>query len=408
MEISPFVITFSGDPVSGKSSASKLLARKYEKEGFFIGERSGGQCVIRLESGKIFRALADKAGISVNALNEFAMQSGNTLRMLRDMAKDKSYFDKLGEDKLLKTIDSFIDEDMLRRINKLKVRYTGVEDVIIMADTRMAGLLMKSEGQDNMSIRFSIQPEIAAERLLKAAKSKERKGELNLDGTTEEEAYDIALESLKTRTSVERERFIKIYSKNIFDQAENSKVDLQNLDNYDLVIDTSGTTIDREVDVLYDCIEKARQGQKYNKRWASTKYIYPGSVVTEKVDATQPPKIKAIDIDGQLYALHGQEYVGVANHMGYKIEQQSDEESGYVLAPVEIVAKKDQFVFEPDENGDIKGFQAGLYIERNITEELVENFEHDYNFKYPRRGLAILKSLREVIAEKREHFGPDR
>ena len=136
------------------------------------------------------------------------------------------------------------------------------EDVIIILDSRIAGLLMNIAGKEHMGIRFAIKPEIAASRLVKAAKN--RKGEIKIDGLTPVEAYNEAFSRTQQRTADERERFIKAYSKDIFNQAENAKVDLQNLANYDLFIDTSGTTIDRELEVLYTCIEKAREGKPYD------------------------------------------------------------------------------------------------------------------------------------------------
>ncbi len=393
MKKSPFVITISGDPVAGKSSAISALTRRYEQEGYFIGERDEGKCVIKLAAGQMFRRIAINSGIELQELNDFAKQSGNSMRKLRDIAPESDFFANMSEEILDKSVDAFIDEYTLSHIEMLTTKYSEKDDVIIIVDSRIAGLLMKMQGKENMGIRFAIQPEIAAERLVKDAQN--RRGEISLDNTTAEEAYQAALDSVKLRTAKERERFIKTYSRNLFDQDENDKVDLQNLQNYDLVINTSGTTIDREIDVLYSCIEKARNGIEYDNFWRSTKYIYPGSVTKEEVDSKNP-RVSAIKVDGQYYALHGQEYVGIANHMGYTIEQKTGEESGYPLVPVDLIAKRKQFIFISDSEGQIRGVPADLYVKRNITRNLVENFERDYGFKYPERGTVKLPTVEEA------------
>jgi len=403
MTKSPFVITISGDPVAGKSSAISALMEKYEQEGYTIGENENGKCIIKLAAGQMYRDIAMQSKIgktdaeSFELVNKFAKQPGNTMRKLKEISPNPDFLVGLSDELLDKSLDAFIDDYMLLHTEMLKNKYEGKDDVIIILDSRVAGLLMRRLDRENMGIRFAIQPEIAAERLLKRAQTS--KGEIDIEGLTPEEAYTVAYNSARQRTANERERFIKAYSKDINDQEENAKVDLQNLDNYNLVINTSGTTIAREIDVLFPCIEKARRGEQYDKFWRSTKYMYPGSVTKEDLDTTKSPRVAAIKVGSQYYALHGQEYVGVANHMGYTIEQKTGEESGYPLVPVELVAKKRQFIFAPNQDGNIQGVPADLYVQRNITAELVRNFERDYGFKYPERGVEKLKSVEEVREE---------
>ena len=418
MKKSPFVITISGDPVAGKSSAIDALTEKYEAEGFTLGDNEDGKCIVRIATGKMYRLLADEASIERDGLtrfeflNKYAKQPGNTMRGLKEFSPNPDFLAHLSDKDLDKSVDAYIDDYTLLHAEMVKAKYEGKDDVIIILDSRIAGLLMKRMGRENMTIRFAIQPEIAAERLVKRAISSNSRSEIDIEGLSADEAFLVAFNSQRQRTANERERFIKQYSNDIFDQDENAKVDLQNLDNYDLVINTSGTTIEREVEVLYSCIEKARSGQEYDKFWRSTKYIYPGSVTKEDIDTNKSPRISAIKVGSQYYALHGQEYVGIANHNGYMIEQRTGEENGYPLVPVDLAAKKRQFIFAPDKEGNIKGVPADLYVQRNITKNLVENFERDYGFKYPERGVAKLPTVEEVRnADKKDSrrgsSGPD-
>jgi len=400
MKKSPFVITFSGDPVAGKSSAIDALTRKYEQDGFVVGERDEGKCIIRLAAGGMFRNIAEQAGIALSDLNNFAKQRGNSIRKLKEKVPGTNFFDNLSDEILDKSVDSFVDEYILGHIEMLKSKYEGKDDVIIIVDSRIAGLLMKCKGQENMCIRFSTLPEVAAERFVKDAKN--RGVEISADNLSDEELYKVALDSVKERTSKERERFIGTYSKDLYDQSENAKVDIQNLDNYDLVINTSGTTIDREIGVLYSCVEKARSGEEFDKLWRSTKHIYPGATQPENIDTSKSPRVFVLKVDGKYYAYHGQEYIGVANHMGYEIEKKTGEESGYPLVPMKIIAKDQQFVFYRDQEGEIASFQADRYVKKTITQEVIKKFENDYGFKYPNTGHEKSKA----VENKKRNSGP--
>jgi len=358
----------------------------------------------------MFRMVADQSQIERDGMNPFeylgwyAKQPGNTMRGLKELSPNPNFLSGLSDEKLDMSVDNFIDDYMLVHAEMLREKYRGKPNTIIILDSRIAALLMKRQGKDIMAVRFSVQPEIAAERLVKRAKTE--KGEIDIEGLSPEEAYQVAFNSHVTRKDGERNRFISGYTRPDATPEEMAEVDLQNLDNYDLVINTSGTTIPREVEVLYSCIEKARRGKEYDKFWRSTKFIYPGSLIKEDIDPSKEPRVCAIKIGDQYYALHGQEYVGIANHKGYMVEQQTGEENGYPLIPVDVV-KKRYFIRAVNKEGVLTGAQADEYIKRNITQNVVANFERDYGFKYPNRGVAKLKSVEEVRSESRRNVGPD-
>lgn len=379
MTKSPFVIAISGDPASGKTSAINALSDKYEKEGFFIGERMEGKCVIRLASGQMFRDIANNAGITLQELNAFAKRDGNTLKELKEKTGAPAFFDKLSPEILTKSVDSFVDEYILNYVEMLKAKYIDKKDVIIIVDSRIAGLLMKNSGKEVMNIRFCAKPEVSAERLLMDAEN--RRGEINISSSKKEEAYKAAYESIVLRTHVERTRFIKTYSKNPLVPGENDKVDLQNYDNYDLIIDTSGTTIEKELEVLHTCIERARTELPYAKLWCSTKYIYPGNIPSANRISMADNGFFALKVDGQYYAMNSLDYIGNSNKKGYEIEKKLGNEGGYELIPLYILAKDTQLGIMGKES-----FQANVYVKEKITPKLIKEFEKTYNFKYPERG----------------------
>ena len=389
----PFVVTVSGDAVAGKSSAVKALMTKYEQDGFYCTENirdnfsTHKKVVVKVAAGQLFRILSGYSGRSIDELRTLAKKHYK-IRSLVGTATNRDFFSKLKDEDLDKTIDAFIDEYVITAIHNLIKKCEKCEEAIIIADSRIAGLLMNIRNEPCMKVRFSIQFDIAAKRLVED--SMNRPGEIDLP-PDRNEALKVAFESVKNRSNEDRARFIATYSKNPQDQDENKKVDIQNLNNYDLIINTSGTTIENEIKVFHSCLELARNNIKYHRTWRSTKYIYPGSLITNVSGKDNAPMVKAIKIGTQYYALSGQEYVGVGNHKGYKIEQESNNESGYPLIPVETVAQNDEFIFAPGFKIDL-GETAEHYIQNNITEEFVRSFEQKYDFKYPRDEMAPLKS----------------
>jgi len=388
----PFVITVSGDAVAGKSSAVKALMEKYEQDGFYCTENihddlgAHKKVVVKVAAGQLFRMLSVYSGRSIDELRTLAKKH-YTVRSLVATAINKDFFDKLNDEELDKTIDTFIDEYVITAIHNLNEECKKCEEAIIIADSRIAGLLMNRRSEPCMKVRFSIQYEIAAKRLVED--SINRPGEINLP-RDRKEALKTAFESVKNRSNEDRARFIATYSKNPEDQNENKKVDIQNLDNYDLIINTSGTTIENEIKVFHSCIENARNNRPYPRTWRSTKYIYPGSLITNISGKDVAPMVRTIKVGTQYYALSGQEYVGVGNHKGYKVEQENKNESGYPLVPVETIAQNDEFIFAPGFSIKL-GETAEQYIQNNITEEFVSSFEKKYDFKYPRDEMAPLK-----------------
>lgn len=386
---SPFVITVSGDPVAGKSSAIKALMEKYNEEGFYCSEdinedfSNHEKIFVKIAAGQLFRKLASHAGRSLDEVRALAKKH-YSVRSLVATSSDTSFFNNLTDEDLDKSIDAFVDEYMINTIHSMQEKCSHANEAIIVADTRIAGLLMNLRNESCMKVRLAVQYEIAARRLVKDSSNRPEEFTSASKKFTLEDAFN----SIKNRANEDRARFISTYSKDVNNQEENAKIDLQNLDNYDLVINTSGTTIPNEIKVLYSCIENARNGKPYEKNWRSTKYIYPGSPMSDFVIPEANPQVDAVKLDNQYYAVNGQEYIGIGNNKGYKHELKTGTEDGYPLIPIKTVAEKDEFIFIPGTDGKT----VEQYVKDNINRELVKNFERTYNFKYPDHGMAPLKS----------------
>ncbi len=158
----------------------------------------------------------------------------------REMAKDKgmdtlelNYYSEKDT-----KIDDYID-DYLRRIN------TG--DVSYILDSRLAWFFVTK----SFKIYLTVQPEIAAKRVLSDA-----------ERSSEPFAADIKTKSdaLLERRSVENRRFQRIYG-----------VDCADLNNYDLIVDTSERSIQETVDLIIDNFEQWKNKLPFAKVWAEAR-----------------------------------------------------------------------------------------------------------------------------------------
>lgn len=355
MKKRPFVVAISGDPVSGKSSAKKALMKRYEEMGF-SEDTTNGKVMISFAAGQLFRDIAEKAGVTVSELTELAKHPANTVQTLKELPNaDKEYFDSF-ELKSDKSIDSFIDEYMLKNVREAILKFAEYEEAIIIADSRIVGLLMKREKEEVFNVRFSVLPEIAANRLLLDAKN--RRNEISREADQK-----AALASVKARTVAERRRFIQVYSNDLRSRTENAKVDLQNHENYDLLIDTSGVTTNEVVSILLNCLEKARKGKYFNKEWRGTKYIHSPERICKDNWHLLIEEAKVLKVDGEYYALSAMEHINFLNKQGAEVEEKTGTEDGYKLFPIDVLAEDDELFFYHNEKGETEGTTAREFVE---------------------------------------------
>lgn len=355
MKRRPFVVAISGDPVSGKSSAIKALMKRYEEMGF-SEDTTNGKVMVRFAAGQLFRDIAEKASVTVSELTELAKHPKNTIETLMEFPNaDKEYFASFGVN-TSKSIDIFIDEYMLKNVREAIEKFSGYEEAIIIADSRIVGLLMKREREEVFNVRFSVLPEIAAKRLLLDAKN--RKNEISREADQK-----AALASVKARTVAERRRFIQVYSNDLRSRTENARVDLQNLANYDLLIDTSGVTTNEVVSVLQNCLEKARKGRYFNKEWRGTKYIRCPERTCRNNWHLLIEEAKVLKVDGECYALSAMEHISFLNRQGADVEEKNGTEEGYKLFPIDVLAEDDELFFYHNESGETEGTTAREFIE---------------------------------------------
>lgn len=187
----------------------------------------------RVHAGGIFRQLGVEKNISV-----------------LDMTKELT---AQGENE----IDKLIDQKMVEEFHNVR------EDENVIFDSRLAWHFLDK----TFNIFIVVSPYQAATRTYLTRKS-------------EDESYDSleeAIEALVERRVLENKRYKAIYG-----------VNCEDLNNYDLVIDTSYINALEAVDIIMDCYKKKTMNQPYEKLWISPEFVFPTMPIErinkEKVD----------------------------------------------------------------------------------------------------------------------------
>lgn len=200
-------ITLSGMPLSGKSTQMAYLVDQYQKLGYEVKT---------ISVGDIFRNIARKRGITITELNEQLMHE--------------------------KGIDEIIDTGVVREYEE-KVNSIPNEkrpNTVFLIDSRLAWKNIPN----SFSVRIVISKDVAAQRLYSA-----NRGEEDTYNSVEE-----AAESWEERKNAERERYQEIYS-----------IDLDDTDNYDLVIDSSDMQVEEIGRKIMETEQKTYNESGYKK-----------------------------------------------------------------------------------------------------------------------------------------------
>lgn len=201
------IITISGEPASGKGTTVRALKEKFQQEGYNV---------YVISVGDMFRE------VSVEEFKKEHPEIENPT--IEQVNNDKEFTQKRAE--IDRNIDSYIAKKGLE-INSIH----RPNDVYII-DSRLAF----SNVPDSFAIRLTVDPNIAGRRVF---------GDDSRGTEDEYESIEEATESTRKRTRGEVERYKERYG-----------VDLTDKNNYDLVIDTSYSTTEDILNVIYMCEEE--------------------------------------------------------------------------------------------------------------------------------------------------------
>lgn len=181
--------------------------------------------------------------VLANALVDYwGAEAYSTGKIQREMAAERG-ITTLELNKLAET-DKSIDDEIDGNFKKL-----SKTDKNLVIDSRMAWHFIP----ESFKIKLEVNPVLAAERIIAANRSNEKYGD-----------FDETLKGLKDRKLSERERFLKYYN-----------VDIEDQDNYDLVIETTDVTPEAIQIVTNDAIKDWLIGKPYDQFWVGARNLIP-------------------------------------------------------------------------------------------------------------------------------------
>lgn len=324
------IITISGEPASGKSTVINKLREDYEKRGYKVHIYS---------VGNEFRRLAVEKALSIEQFNEYVSKRSN--------------------------IDEILDSAVKQRGKEINLKERPTD--IYIFDSRLAFHNIP----DAFSVRLTVDKKVAGERVF----NDNKRGNEDKYDTVEQ-----AIEQTKKRKESEVKRYKERYG-----------VDLQDPDNYNLVIDTSYATIEDISQLIDQCLERDLDNKPYSKLWSSPKLLLPrqreldtfgtgfgsGLYFDEFVEKLNKEgydptsQIKIIELEGKKYICEGHH----RNFGAWKI--------GKTLVPYTVIAKDDEFARSRVGvlNKDSLYGHESLFDEKDENGKITKSFS--YNEIYP-------------------------
>ena len=213
----------------------------------------------RVSAGSIQREIAKQMNMTILEFNKFLLESDGL-----------NEYDKLTDDTMIKVAKDNKDKDLI-------------------FDSRMAWHFIP----ESFKIYILVSPYEAARRTYLVRASDDEKYE----------SLDQALNELVERRVVENKKFKNVYG-----------VNCEDLNQYDLVIDTTSITPDKAVEIIMDCYNKKVKKESYEKLWISPEALFP----------TKP--LKEIDMNKLKKS-----YEAIANHKEMKVKLLRFHDSLFIL-----------------------------------------------------------------------------
>ena len=245
------IIALSGQPVTGKGTTTKALIEKLKEDGYkaenihvistgnefrryfnilidFIRNLNNDEKIKELSETKEMKDIMSSLERRLHFINTISKIKNSDIDLENFSIEQANNLDELKE--IRSIIDTLIDEGIKKK--GIEINSVNNPDEIWIVDSRLAF----SNIPDAFSVRLTATPEVAAKRLF------------NDSTRGKEDSSYKSLEEAKTarekRRLGEQERYKQRYG-----------VDLEDPNNYDLIIDTSFASIDDTADVILDCLE---------------------------------------------------------------------------------------------------------------------------------------------------------
>lgn len=339
------IIALSGEPVSGKGTAVKMLIKKLEEQGYTreqIHLESTGhdfrkyfnsiiELILNLNNKEELKKITEREELKEFFNNEeyrqiLSKSIANLIKEHTDLSnftiQDANNRDDFKE--IRKIVDTLIDEGMKEKGKKINEEEHPNEIWII--DSRLAFHNIP----DAFSVRLTTNPDVAGERLF----NDKSRGKEDSKYKSVEEAKN----EREERRRGENIRYLQRYG-----------IDLKDENNYDLIIDTSYSTPSDIADTILQCKKCYEEGTEYGKKWASPKVflplqnerdtlakgmsLYNFEEIVESINRKgylPSNSIEVVNVDGINYIIEG-------HHRNFAAAY-----TGRTLIPYNIIAKDDE------------------------------------------------------------------
>ena len=388
------IIALSGQPVTGKGTTTKALIEKLKEDGYkaenihvistgnefrryfnilidFIRNLNNDEKIKELSETKEMKDIMSSLERRLHFINTISKIKNSDIDLENFSIEQANNLDELKE--IRSIIDTLIDEGIKKK--GIEINSVNNPDEIWIVDSRLAF----SNIPDAFSVRLTATPEVAAKRLF------------NDSTRGKEDSSYKSLEEAKTarekRRMGEQERYKERYG-----------VDLEDPNNYDLIIDTSFASIDDTADVILDCLEHYVENKPFTKNWTTPKELLPMQGIRETdgraEEYTLDEMVEIINKNGFL----ADKPIEVVEASGYKGIIEGHHRNfacailGKTLIPYKVIAKDDEKI--PYGGGTARQRIDSLNLTNLFDHEVLfeENGEKfSYNSVYP----GIYNRLRE-------------
>lgn len=392
------IIAISGQPVTGKGTNVKAMIKKLEEKGYKsenihliatgdqFREISNGiiELICNTENRAVLEELSEQPWLREILSNaDYRSTLVDTIATLKRKNVDLTKFtiddaNNMPEFKGIRTIiDTIIDEG-IEKLGK-EINTKERKDEIWIVDSRLAFHNIP----EAFSVRLTSTPEVAAQRLFHDTK----RGEEDKYKTVEE-----AKEARENRRIGEVKRYKERYG-----------VDLEDKENYDLIIDTSFSSVDDISDIILRGAEYYFEDKAFAKEWTSPKTLLPLQNERETLATTTfsfEDMLESIKAHGyfpseviEVVEVDGIKYIVEGHHRNFSAAY-----LGKTLIPYGIIAKDNETI--PGRGVTARQYASGFdKAKRKGHEWMIQ--EQDPNFRYEQ----VYPHINEVIEknEKQDH-----
>lgn len=335
------IITISGEPVSGKGTVLKELSKKLEEQGF--------QTHI-VTTGTIFRSYYKLIIDFILALNS---KDEEKLKELSKSAELQEIFSsEENRQKIMRLSKKDVDFSSFKIVdandNPAYAEVTGMLDGIVDNRSKQLGEEINSKSRPNevwiidsrlafhnikeaFAVRLTTNKEVAGKRLF----NDNTRGKADQYKTLEQ-----ATETREARRIAEIERYREKYN-----------IDITDENKFDLLIDTSYSSIQNIADVILGTSKNYYDNKAFAKKWASPKIFLPLQEERETLGAGSESESLQHTIDsikGNGYYLDsaievlesdGIKYIYEGHHRNFALAY-----VGGTLIPYNIIARDDETI----------------------------------------------------------------